>query len=639
MAMGIHISNWPPEFICPISGSVMADPVIVSSGQTYERRCIEAWMDLGQSWCVKQSIPLDRNLVIPNTGLKAAISNMAKSKGMRTLPLPPSPELAYALARRLIQELAQPNSRLQEPWCPDLEAEDESGYDEEREEQGKQIHSDSFNGEDEDEEEVEDGDIYETMESLTIAEERGSYAKSSHPADSQMESSANEDERRGNYIKSSSSLHPVDTHTETLDIADEGRGNHLKSSSTLPRGYARAGANLEQGFAHFRASERNRRDGYGRYSRTDGCLTNPIRYSHSASGETLLEASHSTRELPPHLATKPSSYSSSESPHTSRPLSSSSSSVDPLVQRLQNQREEEQDAAVSELRQLTRASENRLSLCRAEIIQSLLPLFKSKNPDIQVNAVAALVNLSLEKPNKVAIVRAGAVRALVEVLNSGFPEAQEHAAGAAFSLALADENKHPMGVLNVIPPLIQLVHAGPSGSRQDAAMALYHLSLLQANKTKLVKVGAVPTLLNLAESKERPDMASRALLILSNVASIPEGRATLLQLNAITILVSLLAIQGNRSAAAIPEQAAAVLVLLSKGNLRFRTVALNAGALELLTALVENGTTRAREKASALLAIMKESSSGSDEPDADSVLSRQYLRMRVDGGQMNSSAF
>jgi len=34
-------SQWPTEFICPFSMAPMADPVIVSSGQSYERRCIE----------------------------------------------------------------------------------------------------------------------------------------------------------------------------------------------------------------------------------------------------------------------------------------------------------------------------------------------------------------------------------------------------------------------------------------------------------------------------------------------------------------------------------------------------------------------------------------------------------------------
>eukprot|EP00250_Pteridium_aquilinum_P015507 c22624_g1_i1 orf=941-3013(+) len=690
--MESHPSNFPTEFICPISRSVMADPVIVSSGQTYERRCIEAWMDLGQSWCVKQSIPLDRNLMISNTGLKAAITNMVKSKGMRTLPSPPSPELAFALARRLIQELTQPNAGAQEPWCSDSEGEDEFGFDEEKDAPVRQILVENLINEEEVEEEhVEDG----RMESATVADERRRKMSSSfhpadahieasaiaderrrsnlksssslHPADADMESLAISDERRRNYLKSSSSLPPLNAHVEVLARADEMRGNYLKSSSGLHPananhgGVTRAAVNPDdrssegldlsravsecsrggpsdayfEGFGRSRAAGQRSgggpSDGHGRYS-------NLVRYSHSSSGETLLEASRGLHELPPHLATKPSSYSSSEGPHSSSPLSSSST-ADPLVKRLKSEKREEQEAAVADLRQLTRAPENRLPLCHIEIIQALLPLFKSKNPNIQVNAVAALVNLSLEKPNKITIVRAGAVRFLIDVLNNGVPEAQEHAAGAAFSLAIADENKHSMGVLNVIPPLIQLVNAGPPGSRQDAAMALYHLSLLQANKTKLVKHGAVPILLNLAQSRDRPDMASRSLVILSNVASIPEGKAMLLQLNAITILVKLLAIQGNRSAAAIPEQAAAVLVLLAMGNLRFKSVALNAGAQELLTALCENGTIRAREKALALLAIMKESSSGPDELDADSVLSRQYRRMRVDGGSANSSAF
>lgn len=603
----------------------MADPVIVSSGQTYERRCIIAWMDLGQSMCVMQSIPLERDLIIPNVGLKAAILKEAKKRGMSTLPSPPTPEYAYVLATRLIQELRCSNSGVQEQWYPESESEDGSGYYDEKTDvlsgpiRIENFRSEADSEEAEQEEGAQDDNLSGRFEGSGIDDGSG-Y---SHPLDAHTEASISAHERKGIHLKSSSSLPPMDTVSmEDIDV----RGgkfatgpSRLKPADAHQAAYARAAANLEQDFEYFRAASSMK----------------PSRVSRRTAGE-VRQSPGGSHELPPHLLTKPSSYSS---PEPSVSSSSAPSTADPLLQRLRSENKEEQEAAVVELRQLSRIPENRIPLCRTDIIEALLPLFKSKDPNVQVNAVASLVNLSIEKPNKVGIVRAGAVRFLVEVLYNGCSEAQEHAAGAAFSLAIADENKHPMGVLNAIPPLMQLLHTGPNGARQDAAMALYHLSLLQTNKTKLVKVGAVPILLNLAQSRERPDLASRALIILSNVASIPEGRAALLQLNTIPVLVRLLAMQGGKSAASIPEQAAAVLVLLAKNYVRFKSVAQSAGAQEVLTVLAETGTVRAREKALALLAMMKESSSGSDELDAESVISRQYMRMRVDGGQMNSSAF
>ncbi len=54
----------------------------------------------------------------------------------------------------------------------------------------------------------------------------------------------------------------------------------------------------------------------------------------------------------------------------------------------------------------------------------------------------------------------------------------------------------------------------------------------------------------------------------------------------------------------VQEYAAAALVKLSNHNLRFRAQALQAGALEPLTILAEQGTQCARDKATLLLNIL-----------------------------------
>ncbi|XP_073296629.1 U-box domain-containing protein 40-like [Primulina huaijiensis] len=61
----------PIEFVCPISNSLMADPVIVSSGQTLERNCIHACVSL--SFTPSLAGGADFSIVIPNLALKSAI--------------------------------------------------------------------------------------------------------------------------------------------------------------------------------------------------------------------------------------------------------------------------------------------------------------------------------------------------------------------------------------------------------------------------------------------------------------------------------------------------------------------------------------------------------------------------------------
>lgn len=71
----------PKEFLCPISGSLMSDPVVVSSGQTFERVSVQVCKDLGYCPALETSSRPDFSAVIPNLALKSAIANWCKSSG------------------------------------------------------------------------------------------------------------------------------------------------------------------------------------------------------------------------------------------------------------------------------------------------------------------------------------------------------------------------------------------------------------------------------------------------------------------------------------------------------------------------------------------------------------------------------
>lgn len=388
------------------------------------------------------------------------------------------------------------------------------------------------------------------------------------------------------------------------------------------------------------SSERNRARTFSDDLRNLDPIPNLGRHYHSATqvgmmgmrgSDTELSSSSSGNiSLPPPLATKPSSYSSQarrkdEADDLQYPCPHI---VSDLVSTLSQSHALEQEGAVADLRKQTRtSSESRIALCHPKLLSALLPLCTSRYPEVQINAVAALVNLSLEKENKVGIVRAEAIPYLIDVLKAGHPEAQEHAAGCIFSLALNDDNKIAIGVLGAIPPLIHILRAGEDKAKQDAAMALYQLSFPQGNKSKLVKMGAVPILIGLAQD-ETSKISSKALMILCNIAAIAEGRKALMDLSGIAKLVGILAKhQKNKSRASqeIQEQTVAVLLLISQNNIRFVSLAIQAGVMEPLVWLSENGNARAKEKASVLLSMMKEVTS-SEEEYPDSILPRHNAR-------------
>lgn len=64
----------PEEFKCPISLRLMYDPVVIASGQTFERMWIRKWFDEGHDICPKTKKKLAHFSLTPNTNMKDLIS-------------------------------------------------------------------------------------------------------------------------------------------------------------------------------------------------------------------------------------------------------------------------------------------------------------------------------------------------------------------------------------------------------------------------------------------------------------------------------------------------------------------------------------------------------------------------------------
>jgi len=89
-------ANPPEEFLCPISGSLMADPVVVAA-------------DLAAS--ASSSTPL---VLVPNVALRTAILNWCDRLGLpHPAPLPPG--TAHDIVRRLMPQREDQSAKLQRP--------------------------------------------------------------------------------------------------------------------------------------------------------------------------------------------------------------------------------------------------------------------------------------------------------------------------------------------------------------------------------------------------------------------------------------------------------------------------------------------------------------------------------------------
>ncbi|KAK7400192.1 hypothetical protein VNO78_11392 [Psophocarpus tetragonolobus] len=112
----------PKDFCCPISLDLMCDPVIISTGQTYDRRSIWRWMEEGHCSCPKTGQLLSHNRLVPNRALRNLITQWCSAHGvpydppegvdasvemfLSACPSKASLEANRATAMLLIQQLA-----------------------------------------------------------------------------------------------------------------------------------------------------------------------------------------------------------------------------------------------------------------------------------------------------------------------------------------------------------------------------------------------------------------------------------------------------------------------------------------------------------------------------------------------------
>ena len=75
----------PPYFRCPLSLELMSDPVIVASGQTYERQSIQKWLDHGLTVCPNTHHRLVHTNLIPNYTVKAMIANWCEENNVKKI--------------------------------------------------------------------------------------------------------------------------------------------------------------------------------------------------------------------------------------------------------------------------------------------------------------------------------------------------------------------------------------------------------------------------------------------------------------------------------------------------------------------------------------------------------------------------
>lgn len=100
----------PEELRCPISLQLMYDPVIISSGQTYERICIDKWFGDGHNTCPKTQQQLCHLGLTPNYCVKGLIASWCEQNGV-LIPDAPPESLDLNYWRLALSECDSTNSK------------------------------------------------------------------------------------------------------------------------------------------------------------------------------------------------------------------------------------------------------------------------------------------------------------------------------------------------------------------------------------------------------------------------------------------------------------------------------------------------------------------------------------------------
>ncbi|XP_040936202.1 U-box domain-containing protein 4 isoform X3 [Gossypium hirsutum] len=546
----------PADFCCPLSLELMTDPVIVASGQTYERAFIKNWIDLGLTVCPKTRQTLAHINLIPNYTVKALITNWCESNNVKL----PDPMKSM--------NLNQPH--------PLLVHESKSA------ESGLRKDSNSF---------------------LHSRSSQSMSPKSWSPSQSGITEDRSNVEQRG---CESVGQPPMSPSRKEFHNTGHSSQNHTRSDSTssslsnsdFPGGAVGDSSETSERSTHVTASSSDISGEMKSDPQPAASAATPQREPEfsprlmDARSRSQTMWRRPTERLLPRIVSSPATENRAE-------LSGIETQVKKLVEDLKSTSVDTQREAASQLRLLAKHNmDNRIIIANCGAISLLVDLLHSPDAKTQENAVTALLNLSINDNNKTAIANANAIEPLIHVLKTGSPEAKENSAATLFSLSVIEDNKVRIGRSGAIRPIVDLLGNGTPRGKKDAATALFNLSIFHENKAQIVEADAVRYLVDLMDPAA--GMVDKAVAVLANLAKIPEGRTAIGQEGGIPVLVEVVELGSARG----KEYAAALLQLCTNSS-RFCIMVLQEGAVPPLVALSQSGTPRAKEKAQALLSYFR----------------------------------
>ncbi|XP_057781001.1 U-box domain-containing protein 9 [Salvia miltiorrhiza] len=283
-----------------------------------------------------------------------------------------------------------------------------------------------------------------------------------------------------------------------------------------------------------------------------------------------------------------------------------------LLKKMSSASRLDQREAAKEFRLLTKRTPSFRALFGESldaIPQLLSPLSQTKHdgephPDLQEDLITTLLNLSIHDNNKKLVAETPTViPLLMDALRSGTIETRSNAAATLFTLSALDSNKALIGKSGALMPLIDLLDEGHPSTMKDVASAIFNLCIILENKARAVKNGAVPVILKKLESRIHVDE------LLSILAMLSTSQRAIEEMGELGAVPCLLGIMRETSCARNKENCAAILYnVCCSDRSKLKAMRDEEATHRTISQLAEDGTSRAKRKASGILERMRRSS-------------------------------
>jgi len=457
--------SFPPYFRCPLSLELMLDPVIVASGQTYERQSIQKWLDHGLTVCPKTRQRLTHTNLIPNYTVKAMIATWCEENNTNR-----SSNSEHNTGNAFEEQKGDNSFRSNGECngCQNIEIE-------KWELQAPYIHSrsESFSSS------ISSSDcLLAVSKDVSRVSDKYQITKVSSVDAGGIENGKNNNSNTTNshsrvdsHLVSNSGLNELTTSSHVNKLIEDLQNESIEVKST--------------------AAEELR-------LLTKHNTENRIIVGQCGAVMPLLSLLYSDgKATQEHAVTALLNLSINED---NKALIMEAGAIEPLIHVLKTGNDGAKENSAAALFSLSVMENGKAKIGRSGAIKALAELLASGTLRGKKDAATALYNLSIFHENKARIVQAGAVKFLVELTDPA-DGMVDKAVALLSNLSTIAEGRLEIAREGGIPSLVEIVESGSQRGKENAASILLQLCLHSSRFCTLVlQEGAVPPLVALSQS-------------------------------------------------------------------------------------------------------------------------------------------